>query len=141
ALRNSGKREDLVQELRRRLIRSSSDRLAMNARDERFRDRLPIHHEGPEAIRIEHHPDDVRRPGRGRRSEQEAKKARGCVVAGEDIPGAIHHHRGIWLLLAEDRLERGTHRAELRRIELRLLIRWGIASRQQEEIAFTEGYV
>ena len=75
------------------------------------------------------------------RTAEQRKDPHRRVVAHDGVPAAVHHDRGIRLLLRQDERERASHVRELRRAQLALLVRGSVAGGEEQRVLIGERHV
>ena len=90
--------QSLIEQGERFGIGNAAYGLAVDALDQRLGGRFPVRHERPQALGVEHLPDDVSRSLDRPLAEQPAEERIRRGVGGDDVPVPVHHDGGAGLM-------------------------------------------
>jgi len=142
ARRNSGIREQLVEQPARFGAAEATQHIAMQPLDERGGHRFPVDDVRTKSAGMKHQSHRIAVPlGRGCRIGECFDEPRGAAVRFQDRPVAIDDDRRIRLLLAQHEVERAPRLLERRRVEIRRAIHGRVAGGHQQLVAIAQRHV
>jgi hypothetical protein len=113
----------------------------VDALDKRIGGGLPVFHEWPDPVRVEHQADHVGGLAGAGIAKQPAEECLRCAVGLQHVPVAVHDDGWIRLESGQDPVERRAHRCGLLVGEPGLAIQRGIPGGQQKLIALPDRHV